>query len=135
MGDFELKFAFFCDDVRREDNGKSLIIGAMAAGVISAKTFPVTKRFLSAFVVAEMSSGKFEMQYQLVKKAGKTPIRDGSLGFEYTGKEELDVLPIDFGIDLSGTVFETPGEYHLKLRIADGRWKTGAKMTIVSHAD
>ena len=57
---FSVDFAFLCDDVRREDNGKNMFIGAYLGGVTAYHT-PFTGFFKLATFLSFSEPPEFEL--------------------------------------------------------------------------
>ena len=103
----------------------------MTSGAVAAKSFPMTKRFLSVFVVAETSLNVFNLRYRVLMKGSKEVIRIGSARFEADGDESPELIPIDFGIDLHGLELKSPGEYQLQMSLEQQRWKTLTSLKVL----
>src|SRR3990167_3771188 len=78
-----LQFSVLCDDVRREDNGKFMLLGLFEA--INAKKFPATHPTL--FVVNRWCKGEgaFTQKIRIVNtKDGAIVFQTDDQGFELT---------------------------------------------------
>lgn len=109
-----LQFSVLCDDVRREDNGKFMLIGLFEA--ISAKKFPAKHPAL--FVANRWCKGEgaFTQKIRIVNS------KDNSLIFQ-TDEQAFDLADIDRHHTLmsrfNNLIFPNPGKYWLEV-LLDG---------------
>ena len=109
-----LQFSVLCDDVRREDNGKFILIGLFEA--INAKIFPATHAAL--FVVNRWckGSGTFTQKIRIVNP------KDKSLIFQ-TDEQTFELVDIDRHHTLisrfNNLVFPNAGKYWVEV-LLDG---------------
>lgn len=109
-----LQFSVLCDDVRREDNGKFILIGLFEA--ITAKVFPATHP--SLFVINRWCKGQgnFTQKIRIVNSKDKTII------FQ-TDEQPFELQDIDGHHTLvskvNKLVFNTAGKYWLEI-LLDG---------------
>ena len=107
----DLQFSVLCDDVRREDNGKFMLIGLFEA--ITAKKFPATHPTL--FVVNRWckGAGSFTQKIRIVS-ARET----GAKVFE-TEEQLFELKDIDSHHTLiskfNNLVFPDPGKYWVEV--------------------
>ncbi|MFA5142764.1 MAG: hypothetical protein WC522_01175 [Candidatus Omnitrophota bacterium] len=81
-----LQFSVLCDDVRREDNGKFILIGLFEA--ISAKKFPATHPVVFVANRWCKGSGEFTQRIRIVSS------RDNSIVFQ-TDEQDFELADID----------------------------------------
>ena len=109
-----LQFSVLCDDVRREDNGKFILIGLFEA--INAKIFPATHPAL--FVVNRWckGSGEFKQKIRIVNP------KDNSAIFQ-TDEQAFELVDIDKHHMLisrfNNIAFPNPGKYWVEI-LLDG---------------
>ena len=105
-----LQFSVLCDDVRREDNGKFMLIGLFEA--INAKKFPATHQVL--FVVNRWCKGEgtFTQRIRIVNTIDK------SIVFQ-TDEQVFELADIDRHHTLvsrfNNLVFQNPGKYWIEV--------------------
>jgi len=105
-----LQFSVLCDDVRREDNGKFILIGLFEA--INAKKFPATHHTL--FVVNRWCKGEglFTQKVRIVNT------QDGAIIFQ-TEDQPFELKDIDGHHTLisrfDNLVFPSPGKYWVEV--------------------
>ena len=105
-----LQFSVLCDDVRREDNGKFILVGLFEA--INAKKFPATHPAL--FVVNRWckGSGTFTQKIRIVNP------RDNSTIFQ-TDEQAFELADIDRHHTLisrfNNIAFPNPGKYWVEV--------------------
>ena len=109
-----LQFSVLCDDVRREDNGKFILIGLFEA--ITAKSFPATHPAL--FVVNRWCKG----QGSFLQKIKIVNSKDKSIVFQ-TNDQAFELPDIDGHHTLISKVnnleFKVPGKYWVEV-VIDG---------------
>ena len=105
-----LQFSVLCDDVRREENGKFILIGLFEA--INSKKFPATHP--SMYIVNRWCKGEgnFTQQIRIVNT------KDKSLVFQ-TDEQVFELSDIDRHHTLisrfNNLVFPNPGKYWLEV--------------------
>lgn len=78
------KYTIMCDEVRREDNGKFILIGVFADSIL-VNTFPATLLGLTFFVKLEIDDpGIYGMKMRLEKLEGGEPLyrAEGAFGYD-----------------------------------------------------
>lgn len=109
-----LQFSVLCDDVRREDNGKFILIGLFEA--ITAKVFPATHPTL--FVVNRWCKG----QGSFLQKIKIVNSRDNVIVFQ-TNEQAFELQDIDGHHTLiskiNNIIFPTQGKYWVEV-LLDG---------------
>ncbi|MFA5146387.1 MAG: hypothetical protein WC515_03285 [Candidatus Omnitrophota bacterium] len=107
-----LQFSVLCDDVRREDNGKFMLLGLFEA--INAKTFPATHHTL--FVVNRWCKG----EGSFVQRIRIVNTKDKSLIFQ-TDDQPFELADIDAHHTLiskfNNLVFPNAGKYWVEVMI------------------
>jgi hypothetical protein len=109
-----LQFSVLCDDVRREENGKFMLIGLFEA--INAKNFPATHP--SLFVVNRWCKGEgsFRQNIRIVNS------KDGAAIFK-TGEQPFELTSIDAHHTLvsrvNNLVFPAAGKYWVEILLDD----------------
>ena len=109
-----LQFSVLCDDVRREDNGKFILIGLFET--ISSRKFPATHPAL--FVVNRYCKGEgsFSQKVRIVRSSDKSAV------FQ-TGEQPFELKDIDHHHTLISKVnnimFPVPGKYWVEI-LLDG---------------
>jgi len=109
-----LQFSVLCDDVRREDNGKFMLIGLFEA--ITARVFPATHPAL--FVVNRWCKG----QGSFLQKIKIINSKDKSVVFQ-TNEQPFDLQDIDAHHTLisriNNLVFIASGKYWVEIMLDD----------------
>ena len=106
------QYTLVCDDVRREDNGKLMVIGLYTPGIVLIQ-FPVTLpklTFLTCFDPTE--TGSWELDFRL--KHLPTSALAGP-----TGQVQISVqvasCPVYIPIMIPNVQFQMPGDYALMM--------------------
>jgi hypothetical protein len=117
--------AIFCDDIRREDNGKELLIGIYSAN-LQLSVFPASI-ILSVWVPFERTGvGKVPIEFRLIGPDGMT-LGFGTMELNFTERDSVaSSLPLR-GLP---TILLRPGEITFQLRQHDESWETVRKLTI-----
>ena len=131
MVEFKCDAALLCDQVRREDNGKAILLGVMSGG-IAFNSLPSTKQALELYVSGKAPVEDFSLEFRLIKKNSGLPIKEGKASFKYQGEEEAELLPIDFSLKLGPVKFEQSGSYLVQLKWTGKRWKTLVTFEVIS---
>jgi hypothetical protein len=105
-----LQFSVLCDDVRREDNGKFMLIGIFEA--INALKFPATHPFLFVANRWCKGEGKYSQKIRIVNS------KDKSIVFQ-TDEQPFELKDIDHHHTLISRVhnlkFPTAGKYWVEV--------------------
>ncbi len=105
-----LQFSVLCDDVRREDNGKFILIGLFEA--INAKKFPATHPALFVATRWCKGSGQFTQKIRIVNP------KDNSAIFQ-TDDQVFELGDIDRHHTLiskfNNLLFPNPGKYWVEV--------------------
>jgi hypothetical protein len=119
----DIEFAFICDEVRREDSGKLLIIGVYTYDILVIN-FPVS--LVLTVVVSFNIDAPIETDFELkVSHNGK--VMGGGKGHFNLQKSTIIGLPKIPLQNISG-----PGELKFEIRFGDGAWQTLRKTPISS---
>lgn len=109
-----LQFSVMCDDVRREDNGKFILVGLFEA--INAKKFPATHPTLFLANRWSKGSGSFTQKIRIMNP------KDNSIVFQ-TDEQVFELSDIDRHHTLvsrfNNLVFPNPGKYWVEV-LLDG---------------
>jgi hypothetical protein len=111
----DLQFSVLCDDVRREDNGKFMLLGLFEA--ISAQKFPALHH--SMFIANQWVKGEgaFDQEIFIINS------RDKSVIFK-TDKQHFELPGIDAHHTLisrfANLEFPEPGKYWIEI-VLDGK--------------
>ncbi len=108
----DLQFSVLCDDVRREDNGKLMLMGLFET--ISAKEFPAKHRTL--FVVNRWCKGEgsFTQKIRIISaKDNKSVFQTNEQPFELTSIDSHHTLISRF----ENLVFNNPGKYWVEVML------------------
>ncbi len=117
-----IDFALICDEVRREDNGKLLIIGLYAYDII-VRNFPVD---LALTVVVSVNvDAPIETDFELKIS------HDGKLMSDMKGRFRVEKSSIT-GFPKLTLHISDPGELQFEMRFGDGEWRTIRKTPILS---
>lgn len=131
MTDVEFTNALVCEDCRREENGKLILIGVFSGGVLSIQPFPL--KFRPTFYLAgHATPGTYEIQFRFLPPSGRKPIFSAKATLT-VHKENLDSRGRSgFGIPLPAPLLEIiqEGLYKLQTRANGSRWKTMLEVNI-----
>ena len=141
MPKFKPKFALICDDIRVEDNHKSIIIGVYT-GDIQVNSFPCSLA-LCCWVSIEMERHPEPVEIEVKLRI---EFEDGSDPFETSSIITIDLIKEDVGV--KGGTIELPlriknvafdlsgaGSMHLYLRKKGGRWSKLLRKEIISEVN
>lgn len=110
----DLQFSVLCDDIRREENGKFILIGLFEA--VNSKRFPATHPVL--FIINRWCKGEgsFRQKLRIVNS------KDKGIVFE-TDDQSFELVDIDRHHTLvsrfNNLVFPNPGKYWVEV-LLDG---------------
>ena len=108
----DLQFSVLCDDVRREDNGKFILLGLFEA--VNAKSFPASHQ--SMFIVDQWvkGEGEFEQRIRIVNS------RDKGIVFQ-TENQRFELSDINAHHTLrsrfTNIIFPEPGKYWVEIML------------------
>ena len=107
-----LQFSVLCDDVRREDNGKFMLLGLFET--ISSRKFPATHGSLSVVNRWCKGEGHFSQRIRIVSA------RDNSIIFQ-TEDQPFELKEINGHHTLisrfNNLVFQEPGKYWVEIML------------------
>jgi hypothetical protein len=118
----DIDFAFICDEVRREDNGKLIIIGVYTYDII-VLNFPVD--LVLTIVVSLKVDEPVETDFELRLSHDGKLINTGKGHFKLE-KSSITGIPKIPLQNISG-----PGELKFEMRFGDGDWQTIRKIPIL----
>ena len=131
MTDVEFTSALVCEDCRREENGKLILIGVYSGGVLSTQPFPL--KFRPMFYLAgHATPGTYEIQFRLLPPSSRKPIISAKATATISN-ENLDSRGrVGFGIPLQAPLLEISQEglHKLQTRANGSRWKTMLEVNI-----
>ena len=128
-GKFKPSTSVLCDDVRREDNGKYILLGVYTGGINFDAPFPVRKRGLFVFSLGQVSSKRIEMAFRVRHKNSGEVALNGEVKLEMRSNVNPELadgrnLPIELAFPISPIEFHLGGKYAAQYKDGSGRWKT-----------
>ncbi len=123
----DLQFSILCDDVRREHNGKLILLGLFET--IGANQFPVSHPTL--FVVNRWCNGVGEFkQNTVIRRPDNSVLAEDTITVV-----KLDDLKAKHTViaRFNNLRFDAPGEYAIEIRV-DGDVKIRYPVVLVSNA-
>jgi len=111
-----LLFSVLCDDVRREDNGKFMLIGLFEA--IGAKKFPALHPALFVMNCWIAGSGTFKQKTRIINRDGSILAEDRETLFQLKDLKTKHKIIARF----NNLKFDSPGEYSVEI-LLDGDLK------------
>ncbi len=108
-----LLFSILCDDVRREDNGKFILIGLFET--IGAATFPVMHPVLYVINCWCSGVGVFKQKTRIVAPGNTKLIEDKETEFNLTDLKAKHRIVARF----NNIRFNAPGEYAVEVLLND----------------
>ncbi len=125
MSPISFKFAVICDEIRREDNGKFLIIGAYAAEILVLE-FPIALG-LAAFLPFEAQEKQsLELEFQALVNGQRVYGANGHIEIVSGEPPFADALPIN----RIGMVLYGEGAIEFQARQKDGEWQTVRRLSV-----
>ena len=106
-----LLFSVICDDVRREDNGKFILIGLFEA--IGVKQFPAIHPTFYVINCWCSGLGTFDQKTRIVSKEGLVLAEDSSTAFSLKDLRAKHRIIARFG----NIKFEKPDEYSVEIML------------------
>jgi hypothetical protein len=104
-----LLFSILCDDVRREDNGKFILIGLFET--IGAKKFPATHPVLYIINCWIGGLGAFKQKSRIINKNGDVLAKDKETTFSLKDLTDKHRIIARF----NNLKFDMPGEYSVEV--------------------
>ena len=108
-----LLFSVLCDDVRREHNGKFILIGLFET--IGAKKFPAIHPALYVMNCWISGSGKFRQRTRIIGRDGKILAQDKETSFLLKDLKSKHRIIARF----NNLKFEVAGEYSVEILLED----------------
>jgi hypothetical protein len=121
-----IKFAIICDDVRREDTGKMIIIGAYGRD-IGVSSFPVNIALAAALSFSIDKAGTIPLEVKWSFDGNEISKSHGSIRSDGGGVSLINIPPMLLGI-------ERPGTLEFNVRFDKGKWETPARLPVVVRA-
>jgi len=118
-----LLFSVLCDDVRREDNGKFMLIGLFET--IGSSSFPATHPVLYVMNCWCSGLGKFTQRTRVVSPDNVKIIEDEETGFALSTLKAKHRIVARF----NNMRFDAPGEYAVEV-LLDGELKVRYPLVI-----
>ena len=108
---FTVRSAIVCDDIRREQNGKDILIGVYGGVIVVHDGFPASLPQFALHLEIEISKLFYETSIlRIVSPEGRDIVKiAGALNFRRT--DEPAILSVVFG----PVQFPMPGEYRIHL--------------------
>jgi len=105
------RYILMCDDVRREDNGKFLLIGLYTPGIVTAQ-IPVVLPTLTFFCELECSRpGTFRLTFRLRHEEGNQTLVEGMAPVNVADPTQPVIMPVKMG----PIQINSPGGYTFSL--------------------
>ena len=104
-----LLFSILCDDVRREDNGKFILIGLFET--IGAKKFPAMHPTLYVMNCWIGGLGTFKQRSRIINKDGSILVEDKDTAFHLRDLKAKHRIIARF----NNMKFDVPGEYSVEI--------------------
>lgn len=124
VGPFRILNAIVCDDARREDNGKAILIGVYTGSILISR-FPAQMQ-LAVWIEHEVTKiGNFQFSCRII-------LDDELEIFQVTGDALLNELAP--GVLAFGGVplqLQRPGSLKVELRVAEEEWTTVRTISII----
>jgi len=111
-----LLFSVLCDDIRREDNGKFILLGLFET--IGSKVFPATHPVIYVMNCWSSGLGSFRQRTRILDTKGKTMVQDEETKFTLASLKAKHRVIARF----NNLVFHVPGEYSVEI-LLDGDLK------------
>lgn len=120
-----LLFSILCDDVRREDNGKFILIGLFET--IGAKKFPAIHPTLYIMNCWIAGLGSFKQRSRIISKDGAILAEDKETAFQLKDLKAKHRIIARF----NNLKFDLPGEYSVEV-LLNGELKVRYPLLIKS---
>ncbi len=104
-----LLFSVLCDDIRREHNGKFILIGLFET--IGSRKFPVIHPTLFVMNCWISGLGAFRQRSRIINKDGRTLAEDKETAFQLKDLKSKHRIIARF----NNLKFEIPGEYSIEI--------------------
>jgi len=110
----KIKFGILCEDIRREDNGKLIILG-MYGRNIEISQFPATLAITVLLAMHADAPGSSRLEVVAYFNDIELRKASGSVNFDGKGGALLSLPPLPFSI-------ENEGELRFQARLDEGEW-------------
>ena len=118
-----VRYGIVCDDARREDNGKIILIGIYGSNIVLQKIPAVLPLCTAIFYDADAS---IELPFTFRVLLGKEQLNDGNGKFNFSpARNGISLIP---NIPLSIT---NEGMLKFEIRFERGAWQTIAALPVV----
>lgn len=118
-----IRYAIICDDVRREDNGKFILIGVYGSSILLPH-FPASLTLCALIALDVLEPGEFSFEMRI--KFGRRLLLHGQAEVE-VDKPGLSLLPAR---RLQLRDLPSPGELILQAKRNQERWVTALSIPI-----
>jgi hypothetical protein len=117
----KINYAVFCDDIRREDNGKLIFIGVYGANILF-KSFPASLNLSLAVMGETKEIGPIPCEFKILV-GGKETGRIGkiSITFDQLGKSIFVIKPIPVNTS-------APELLKIEMKQFEREWETVAEI-------
>lgn len=119
-----IKYAVICDDIRREDNGKQILIGVYSEDII-VSSFPAQLNLAMWLQCKAENSGEVNFDFRALRD-GNDEIFKGSAKIQVPTADKL------LSIAVTPLIVQiiSPGTLTFQVRQHQGRWQTVKKMGV-----
>ncbi len=124
--------ALVCDDIRKEENGKAILIGVYSNNIILS-TFPVTIP-LSLWLQGKAKDGDYRLELRVeAHSEGEAAPFQTSRNMEFSIRDETGKGGTEFSIAMNQVpvLLRGPGSLFVQFRQNDEDWTTLARKEIV----
>jgi len=131
-GETIIASALVCDDIRKEENGKAILIGVYGNNIILSK-FPVTMH-LSLWLQGKAKDGDYrlELGVEALSEGEAAPFQ-ATRNLEFSIRDETGKGSSEFSIAMNQVpiLLKGPGSLFVKIRQNDEDWTTLARKEVV----
>ena len=104
-----LLFSVLCDDIRREDNGKFILLGLFET--VGSKVFPATHAVIYVMNCWSSGLGDFKQRTRILDAKGKVMVQDEQTSFTLIDLKAKHRVIARF----NNLLFSVPGEYSVEI--------------------
>lgn len=115
MSEFRIESAILCDDIRREDNGKLLLIGVYGKN-IGLLQLPATLVLHVLLIATVGEPGTYRTEFQVLLNSNKLTQGKGNIVVSDAGRNLINVSPLILH------EIKEEGMLRFEVRIDDGNW-------------
>lgn len=123
----DLKQVVVCDDIRREDNGKEILIGVYGSSIIVSK-FPASLALSFWLQFEPNETGSTSLEFRLVGP------EDLEFAQAETKIEVMQKETVSLGLKGIPVNLQIPVELALELKHPGGHWETAKRIKVVRGA-